>query len=89
MTCIPQHNKLREYKSEIYRLQKDLKEQKEQALVARNEYLNWNKKLQDRVKDFRSEKSSWQTEATAMRAVHKELQVGIPLYCDQNGQLTL
>jgi hypothetical protein len=70
-----QHNKLREYKGEIYRLQKGLKEHKEQALAVRNEYANWNKKLQDKIKDFRQEKSSWQTEATEMRAAHKELQV--------------
>jgi hypothetical protein len=52
-----------------------LKEHKEQALAVRNEYANWNKKLQDKIKDFRQEKSSWQTEATEMRAAHKELQV--------------
>ena len=69
------HNKLREYKGEIYRLQKDLKDHKEQALATRNEYANWNKKLQDKIKDFRAEKSSWQTEATEMRAAHKELKV--------------
>ncbi|KAI0703639.1 Hamartin protein-domain-containing protein [Cytidiella melzeri] len=68
------HNKLREYKGEIYRLQKGLKDHKEQALAVRNEYANWNKKLQDKIKDFRQEKSSWQTEATEMRAANKEIQ---------------
>ncbi|KAI0818775.1 hypothetical protein BC629DRAFT_1579276 [Irpex lacteus] len=68
------HNKLRGYKTEIHRLQKDLKDHKEQALATRNEYANWNQKLQDKIKDFRHEKSSWQTEATEMRAAHKELQ---------------
>ena len=38
-------------------LQKDLKDHKEQALATRNEYANWNKKLQDKIKDFRAEKS--------------------------------
>ncbi|EKM55596.1 uncharacterized protein PHACADRAFT_121237 [Phanerochaete carnosa HHB-10118-sp] len=68
------HNRLREYKAEVYRLQKEVKEQKEQALKVKNQYADWNRKLQDRIKEFRNEKSSWQTEASAMRAAHKETQ---------------
>ncbi|KAI0093876.1 hypothetical protein BDY19DRAFT_919402 [Irpex rosettiformis] len=85
------HNKLREYKGEIYRLQKDLKDHKEQSLATRNEYANWNKKLQDKIKDFRHEKSSWQTEATEMRAAHKELKASFAaqgrLLSDANGRV--
>ncbi|GJE86936.1 hypothetical protein PsYK624_030190 [Phanerochaete sordida] len=66
------HNRLREYKAEVYRLQKEVREQKEQALKVKNQYADWNRKLQDKIKEFRNEKSSWQTEASAMRAEHKE-----------------
>ena len=45
----------------------------------KNQYADWNKKLQDKIKEFRNEKSSWQTEAAAMQATHKETQVGILL----------
>ncbi|KAJ3531685.1 hypothetical protein NM688_g7540 [Phlebia brevispora] len=66
------HNRLREYKSEVYRLQKDLKEQKEQALSVKNQYADWNKKLQDKIRDFRTERSNWLSEAAAIRAADKE-----------------
>lgn len=72
---MPQHNRLREYKAEVFRLQKEVKEQKEQALKVKNQYADWNKKLQDKIKEFRNEKNSWQTEAAAMRSAHKETQV--------------
>lgn len=41
----------------------------------KNQYADWNKKLQNKIKDFRDEKSSWQSEAASMRAAHKETQV--------------
>ena len=73
-----QHNRLREYKSEVYRLQKDLKEQKEQGLSVKNQYADWNKKLQDKIRDFRNEKTAWLSEAAALRAADKEAKVGPP-----------
>ena len=70
-----QHNRLREYKSEVYRLKKDLKDQKEQAQTMKNQFSDWNKKLQDRVRDFRTEKAAWLSEAAALRAADKEAKV--------------
>lgn len=75
LTWSSQHNRLREYKAEVFRLQKEVKEQKEQALKVKNQYADWNRKLQDKIKEFRNDKVSWQTEAAAMRAAHKETQV--------------
>ncbi|KAL6300529.1 Hamartin protein-domain-containing protein [Sparassis latifolia] len=66
------HNKLREYKSEVYRLQRELKEHKEQASSVKNQYADWNRKLQDKVMEFRNEKKSWMSEAAAMRAADRE-----------------
>ena len=76
LTDHSQHNRLREYKSEVYRLQKDLKEQKEQGLSVKNQYADWNKKLQDKIRDFRNEKTAWLSEAAALRAADKEAKVG-------------
>lgn len=70
-----QHNKMREYKSEVHRLQRELNTHKEQASTLKNQYGDWNKKLQDKVRDLRAEKSSWQAEASAMRAADKEAKV--------------
>ena len=67
---------MREYKSEVFRLKRDLREQKEQALTMKNQFSDWNKKLQDRVREYRNEKTAWLSEAAALRAADKEAKVG-------------
>ena len=66
---------MRELKAEVYRLQKSLKDQKEQASNMKNQYGDWNKKLQDKLCDLRTEKASWSAEAAAMRAADQEAKV--------------
>ncbi|CAL1704493.1 unnamed protein product [Somion occarium] len=66
------HNKMRGFKAEVQRLQKELKDHKDQTLTMKNQYLDYNQKLQDKLRELRAEKSSWQAEATAMRAADKE-----------------
>ncbi|TCD68893.1 hypothetical protein EIP91_009443 [Steccherinum ochraceum] len=66
------HNKMREYKSEVHRLQRELNNHKEQAATMKSQYGDWNKKLQDKVREMRAEKAAWLAEATATRAANKE-----------------
>ncbi|THH33932.1 hypothetical protein EUX98_g268 [Antrodiella citrinella] len=66
------HNKMREYKAEVHRLQRELNNHKEQASAMSKQYGDWNRKLQDKVREMRAEKASWLAEATAMRAADKE-----------------
>ncbi|KAI0362191.1 hypothetical protein OH77DRAFT_1515479 [Trametes cingulata] len=66
------HNKLKEYKHTVTRLRHELKEAKEQAIVARARYTDWNKELQERIAGLRSEKKTWTSQAAAMRAAEKE-----------------
>ncbi|TFY63751.1 hypothetical protein EVJ58_g3060 [Rhodofomes roseus] len=56
-------NKLREYKAEVERLQRELKQHKEQSNTVKNQLLDYNKKTQEKLKDFRIEKVNWEKEA--------------------------
>lgn len=68
---------MRELKAEVHRLQKELKDHKDQTSTMKNQYLDYNQKLEEKIQKLRSEKSSWSAEATAMRAADKELRVGV------------
>lgn len=63
-----QHNKLREYKSEVARLQKELKDHKEQAFSMKNKYAQWNAELQAKLRDFREQKRNWTIDVAALQA---------------------
>ena len=65
---IHQHNKLREYKGEIARLQRELKDHKEQAFSMKSRYAQWNAELQAKVKDFREQKRNWTIDLAALQA---------------------
>lgn len=71
---------MRGFKAEVQRLQKELKDHKDQTLTMKNQYLDYNQKLQDKLRELRAEKSSWQAEATAMRAADKESKVRLLHY---------
>ncbi|KAJ3478297.1 hypothetical protein NLI96_g9847 [Meripilus lineatus] len=66
------YNKMRELKAEVHRLQKSLKEHKEQASNMKSQYADWNRKLQDKVRDLKPEKASWAVDAAAMRRAEAE-----------------
>ena len=70
-----QRNKLREYKAEVSRLQRELKEHKKQSNTARSQLQDHSKKAQERLRELRNEKNEWIREATAMRAADKEAKV--------------
>ena len=65
---VRQHNKLREYKSEVARLQKELKDHKEQAFSMKTKYAQWNAELQSKLRDFREQKKSWTIDIAALQA---------------------
>lgn len=56
-------------------MQRELKEHKEQASKIKNEYVDYNRKLQDKLAELRNEKKTWMVEAAAMRAADKEAKV--------------
>ena len=70
-----QHNKLREYKNEVARLQKEHKDHKEQASSMKNNYVQWNAELQAKLKDFREQKKTWTIDAAAAQASDAERRV--------------
>ena len=63
---------MRELKAEVHRLQKSLKEHKEQASNMKSQYADWNRKLQDKVRDLKTEKASWSVDSAAMRRAEAE-----------------
>ncbi|KAL4253155.1 hypothetical protein ABKN59_004132 [Abortiporus biennis] len=66
------HNKMKELKNEVYKLQKQLQDHKGESSRLKNQFADWNKRLQDKLRDLRAEKNSWNAEATALRAADKE-----------------
>jgi arginine deiminase len=70
-----QYNKLRSYRTRVNRLENDLQEQMRNASSAKNQYMDWNSELQQKMKELREEKKSWISEAAALRGREKELQV--------------
>lgn len=63
-----QHNKLRQYKVDSARLQKELKNHKEQASSVKNKYADWNAELQQKLSEFREQKKGWMLEVSQLRA---------------------
>jgi predicted nucleic acid-binding Zn-ribbon protein len=58
---------LREYKTEVARLQKELKNHKEQASSVKNKYADWNAELQQKLREFREQKRGWTVEIAELR----------------------
>ncbi|CAA7265382.1 unnamed protein product [Cyclocybe aegerita] len=66
------YNKLRNYRSQVIRLESELREHKQQASSAKNKYADWNTELQKKLKELREEKKSWVSETAALRTAEKE-----------------
>ncbi|KAF5365769.1 hypothetical protein D9758_003257 [Tetrapyrgos nigripes] len=66
------YNKLRNYRTQVVRLESELKEHKELASSAKHKYADWNTELQKKLREFREEKKTWQEEAAKLRMVAKE-----------------
>lgn len=67
-------NKLRHYRAEVQRLDRQLRDHREQSSSAKNKYADWNTELQNKLKEFREEKKLWVSEAASLRTAEKEAQ---------------
>ncbi|KAG1754550.1 hypothetical protein EDB19DRAFT_1892526 [Suillus lakei] len=67
-------NKLRHYRAEVQRLDRQLREHREQSSSAKNKYADWNTELQNKLKEFREEKKAWVSEAASLRTAEKDAQ---------------
>ncbi|KAJ3738850.1 hypothetical protein DFH05DRAFT_1408227 [Lentinula detonsa] len=68
------YNKLRNYRTQVVRLEKELREHKELASSARQKHADWSSELQSKLREFREEKKSWITEAAALRTTRKAIE---------------
>ncbi|KAF9069849.1 hypothetical protein BDP27DRAFT_1264348 [Rhodocollybia butyracea] len=68
------YNKLRNYRTQVVRLENELREHKEMASSARQKHTDWSSELQTKLREFREEKKSWISEAASLRTKHKEIQ---------------
>ncbi|KAJ6455704.1 hypothetical protein C8R45DRAFT_881137 [Mycena sanguinolenta] len=66
------YNKLRNYRSQVTRLETELRTHKESASATKERYADWNTELQTKLQDFRDQKKSWINEATTLRTADKE-----------------
>jgi hypothetical protein len=56
-------------------LERELKDQKEQASSVKNKYADWNTELQKKLREFREEKKAWVLEAASLRTAESEARV--------------
>ncbi|KAJ3779428.1 hypothetical protein FB446DRAFT_782606 [Lentinula raphanica] len=68
------YNKLRNYRTQVVRLEKELREHKELASSARQKHADWSSELQGKLREYREEKKSWITEAATLRTTQKEIE---------------
>ncbi|KAF8212369.1 hypothetical protein K438DRAFT_1806415 [Mycena galopus ATCC 62051] len=66
------YNKLRNYRSQVTKLEAELRTHKASASSTKERYADWNTELQKKVQDFREQKKSWINEAAALRTADKE-----------------
>lgn len=59
----------------MQRLDRQLREHREQSSSAKNKYADWNTELQNKLKEFREEKKAWVSEAASLRTAGKDAQV--------------
>jgi biopolymer transport protein ExbB/TolQ len=69
-----QFNKLRKYRSQVVKLERELKEHKEQASSVKGKFAEYNNELHKNLQLLREEKKNWITEAAALRTKEKEAQ---------------
>ncbi|KAI0038874.1 hypothetical protein FA95DRAFT_1684484 [Auriscalpium vulgare] len=66
------HNKLREYKAQVAKLNHQLKTQMEQAAKLKQQYSDWLSELHGKMNTMRTQKQSWTAETAALRLAEKE-----------------
>ncbi|KAE9400738.1 hypothetical protein BT96DRAFT_956733 [Gymnopus androsaceus JB14] len=68
------YNKLRNYRTQVVRLEQELREHKELASSARQKHTDWSSELQTKLREFREEKKAWISEAASLRTTHKQVE---------------
>ncbi|KAJ4488052.1 hypothetical protein J3R30DRAFT_3789656, partial [Lentinula aciculospora] len=68
------YNKFRNYRTQVVRLEKELREHKQLASSARQKHTDWSSELQIKLREFREEKKSWVTETATLRTTRKEIE---------------
>jgi predicted nuclease with TOPRIM domain len=80
--CLHQHNRLRDYKRRLSAVQAENETLKRENEANKKRSKEWVDALQDKLREFRKEKTSWTNEAVALRGQVKDAQVCIDLACD-------
>ena len=68
---------MREYKARATRLERLLKDEKEQSERTKSKYADWNNGLQAKLHTLREEKRAWKMETAALQQAEKDLRVRI------------
>ena len=72
-----QHNRLREYKSQLLQLQQQLKKHQDQATDMKQKHVEWSTQLLSKLTSLREEKKTWMGQATALNSANLDLTVSI------------
>ncbi|KAA1469542.1 hypothetical protein DENSPDRAFT_816598 [Dentipellis sp. KUC8613] len=67
------HNKLREYKLQVNKLQRQLKEHEKQTILTKTKNQEWIDGQQKKIQDLREKKKKWTSETAALRLAEEQL----------------
>ncbi|KIY68612.1 hypothetical protein CYLTODRAFT_421458 [Cylindrobasidium torrendii FP15055 ss-10] len=68
-------NKMRTYRAQVQKLEKELDDQREQASSAKNKYAEWNTELQSKLAKLRKDKEMWMKETAQLRSQANEAKI--------------
>ncbi|KIK59820.1 hypothetical protein GYMLUDRAFT_659968 [Collybiopsis luxurians FD-317 M1] len=68
------YNKLRTYRSQVVRLESELREAKALATTARQKHVDWSSELQGKLRDLREEKKGWVEVEARLRRGKREVE---------------
>ncbi|KAI5124581.1 hypothetical protein M0805_003100 [Coniferiporia weirii] len=68
-----QQNRLREYRSQLSELQKELRSHQDQALQMKKKHVEWNEELSSKLSELREQKKTWMAEANTLRSANIDL----------------
>ena len=70
---------MRELKAEVHRLQKELKDHKDQTAIMKKQNLDHVAEVPKKISDLRAQKSLWSKKKIEMQAADKELKASLIL----------
>ncbi|THH07304.1 hypothetical protein EW145_g3485 [Phellinidium pouzarii] len=68
-----QQNRLREYRSQLSELQKELKSHQDQAHQMKQKHVEWNEELSSKLSELREQKKTWMAKENALRSDNVDL----------------